>query len=198
MRLTLLLAVCLLGTGPVEAEQDAAAAETSVWGLPQLMAGMAGVKSSQRKFTERKYMSVLTTPLESSGTLSYRAPDRLEKHTLAPREERMVLEQGVIVVTRAGQGKRTMMVNQYPAIGAFVESIRSTLAGDRTTLERYFQVKLEGSAARWRMQLQPLDKATRDMVREIRMEGRGTQIAGMEIIEASGDRSVMTVGGESP
>ncbi len=198
MRLTLLLAVCLLGTSPVQAEQDAAAAETSVWGLPQLMAGMAGVKSSQRKFTERKYMSVLTTPLESSGTLSYRAPDRLEKHTLAPREERMVLEQGVIVVTRAGQGKRTMMVNQYPAIGAFVESIRSTLAGDRNTLERYFQVKLEGSAARWRMQLQPLDKATRDMVREIRMEGRGTQIAGMEIIEASGDRSVMTVGGESP
>ena len=196
MRVLLLCAVMLLVHVTCVAE-DIKATSSQAWGLPQLMQEMAGVKSSKRKFTERKYMSVLTVPLESSGTLSYQAPDRLEKHTLTPREERMVLDHGVIVVTRAGQGKNTMMVNQYPAIGAFVESIRSTLAGDQKTLERYFQVKLEGSAARWHMKLLPVDKAVRDMVREIRMEGRGTMIVSMEIIEANGDHSTMTVSGDA-
>jgi hypothetical protein len=166
----------------------------SAWGMPQLMQSMAEVKSAKHKFTERKYMSVLTAPLESSGTLLYEAPGRLEKRTLAPKEESMVLNQGVLVIeSKARHIKRTMMVNQYPAMGAFVESIRATLAGDLKTLGQYFQVKLQGNAARWHLQLIPNDQATREVVREIRMEGRGKLIDSVEIFEANGDRSVMTV-----
>jgi len=169
-------------------------AGASAWGMPQLMQSMAEVKSAKHKFTERKYMSVLTAPLESSGTLLYEAPGRLEKRTLAPREESMVLNQGILVIeNKAMHMKRTMMVNQYPAMGAFVESIRATLAGDLKTLSQYFQIKLEGNAARWHLQLMPSDQATREVVREVRMEGRGKMIDSIEIIEAGGDRSVMSV-----
>lgn len=190
--LVLASGICRADTGEPEK------ASVPAWGMQQLMQGMAEVKSSRRKFTERKYVKVLTAPLESSGILVYEAPGRLEKHTLAPREESMVLNQGVIVIeSRARHMKRTMMVNQYPAIGAFVESIRATLAGDLKTLTRYYQIKLDGNAAHWHLKLIPGDPATRDMVREINMEGRGKLVDSIEILEAGGDRSVMMVGLEA-
>lgn len=183
--------VCRAGAG--EPENAAAPA----WGVQQLMQGMAELKSTRRKFTERKYMSVLTAPLESSGVLVYEAPGRLEKRTLKPKEESMVLNQGVIVIeNKARHMKRTMMANQYPAIGAFVEGIRATLAGDLKTLTRYYQIRLEGNAAHWHLQLTPNDQAARDLVREIVLEGRGKSMDSIEIIEAGGDRSVMAVGEE--
>ena len=45
------------------------------------------------KFVERKYLAMLTAPLDFSGTLVYTAPGRLEKNTLAPKPERLVLDQ---------------------------------------------------------------------------------------------------------
>lgn len=191
----MLAAILLLVSAAGRADSDGSdTASASAWGIEQLMQGMAEVKSARRKFSERKYMSVLTAPLESSGTLVYEAPGRLEKRTLVPKEESMVLNQGLLVIeSKARHMKRTMMVNQYPAMGAFVESIRATLAGDLKTLNQYFQLKLEGNATHWHLQLTPNDQATREVVREISMDGRGKFIDSVEILEAGGDRSVMTV-----
>ncbi len=190
--------ICLLASAPGWAEAMAPEQSSpSAWGVQQLMEEMAGVKTSRKKFTERKYMSVLTKPLESSGTLAYQAPARLEKHTLAPRDERMILDHGIIIIeSPSGQVRRTMMVEQYPAVGALVESIRATLAGDLKALEHYYRLKLDGDAGHWLLQLEPADAATREVVREIKMKGHDSQIGSIEIFEASGDRSVMTVTGE--
>lgn len=168
------------------------------WGLQQLMSGMAQIKSERRTFTERKYLAVLTAPLESSGVLVYRAPGHLEKRTLSPRDESMVLDQGIIVLESGSRHiRRTLMATQYPGVAAFVESMRATLAGDLNALSRYYQPTLDGNAARWRLRLVPLDPAARSLVREIRIEGHGTEITGIDITEASGDRSVMAVGEEA-
>jgi hypothetical protein len=139
-------------------------------------------------------MSVLTEPLESSGTLVYIAPGRLEKHTLSPREESMVVEHGVVVITnKAKRMQRTVMLQDYPAVSAFIESIRSTLAGDLESLNKVYQVKLGGDVRHWHLQLVPNDAGVRDVVREIRISGHDNWLSSVEIIEASGDRSVMTV-----
>ena len=60
--------------------------------LVELMQGLAQVKSARGKFVERKYLAMLESPLESSGTLAYSAPARLEKHMLAPRQESMIVD----------------------------------------------------------------------------------------------------------
>lgn len=193
---SLLAAILLLAAAPTWAETAVPETPSApAWGMQQLMQSMAGIKSSTKKFTERKYMSLLTKPLESSGTLAYRAPARLEKHTLVPKNERMVLDHGIIAI-ESPAGRRMLTVDQYPAVGVFVEGVRATLAGDLKSLERYYQPKLEGDAAHWRLQLLPLDAAAREVVREIDIEGRDNQIGSIEIVEASGDRSVMTVTGE--
>ena len=119
-------------------------AETPTWGVAQLMQGLAQTKTAQATFTERKFLSVLSRPLESSGTLLFQAPGHLEKHTLKPKVESLVLDQGVLTIdSKARNIKRTLVLQEYPSVWAFVESIRSTLAGDLPTLERFYQTELK-------------------------------------------------------
>lgn len=188
----LLIMLCLVSAiAHAEAEPAAPAA---TWGLPQLMQSLARVQSSQGKFVERKHLAVLDVPLTYSGTLSFRAPDHLEKHTLEPKEESLVLDQGVLTIeNKARNLKRTLVLQQYPAIWAFVESIRSTLNGDLGMLERFYQVEFDGQSDAWRLQLVPKDERMSRIVSLILISGAGDRIESIEIREAQGDRSVMTV-----
>jgi hypothetical protein len=174
-------------------------AESNAWGLPQLMQSLAQVQTSQGRFVEKKYLSVLNKPLEFSGTLSFRAPDHLEKHTLAPMVEHLVLDHGVLTIDNESRNiKRTLVLQEYPAVWAFVESIRSTLAGDLPTLQRFYQIELEGDAAKWRMQLLPLEQKTRAVVRRIVITGHGNHVTGIETYESNADHSMMKVIEEAP
>ena len=197
MMRSLFMLLCL-ASAIARAEADPSASSVE-WGLPQLMQGLAQVRASPGKFVERKFLSVLNKPLESSGTLSFQAPGHLEKHTLVPKVEDLVLDQGVLTIdSKARNIKRTLVLQEYPAVWAFVESIRSTLAGDLPTLERFYTVKLEGNAAKWRIQLLPLEQRTREMVREIVIDGRDQRVTSIEMRESNGDHSTMTVVEETP
>ena len=189
--LMLCLAFAVVHAEPVPPAAPAAADE---WGLPQLMQNLAKVQSSHGKFVEKKYLSVLNKPLEASGTLLFQAPAHLEKHTLVPKAENLVLDQGVLTIENSARNiKRTLVLQEYPAVWAFVESIRSTLAGDLPMLERFYTIRLEGSEAKWRMQLLPLEQRTREVVREIVIAGRGNRLTSIETSESNGDHSTLTV-----
>lgn len=192
--------ILLLGLASAFAQaEDESPAATAGWGLPQLMQSLAQVKSSQGKFTERKYLAVLIAPLDSSGTLSFQAPGHLEKHTLKPKVESLVLDRGVLTIdSKARNIKRTLVLQEYPAVWASVESIRSTLAGDLPTLQRFYKIKLKGNASRWSMLLIPLDQTTRQVMSEIVISGRGARVTNIETTESSGDHSTMTVVEEAP
>ena len=161
--------------------------------VKQLMQSLAQVKVAKGTFVERKYLSILNTPLESSGTLIY-AAGRLEKHTLLPKEEIMVLEQDKLTLeNKAKNQRRTVRLQSYPVIWAFVESIRSTLAGDFQTLSQFYRLALEGNANQWRLQLLPIEPEMQAVASEIRISGSKSAIRTIEITETGGDRSVMTI-----
>jgi outer membrane lipoprotein-sorting protein len=188
----LLLLVCL-ASAAAQAETEPSA-PSGTWGLPQLMQSLAQVQSSEAKFKERKYLAVLIAPLDSSGTLSFQAPGHLEKHTLKPKAESLVLDKGVLTIdSKARNIKRTLVLQEYPAVWAFVESIRSTLAGDLPTLQRFYTIKLKGNAGKWSMELIPLDSKTRQVMAEIVVSGRGAHVTGIETTESNGDRTTMTI-----
>ena len=158
------------------------------------MQGFAQVRSSTARFVERRHVAILDVPLQSSGTLVYLAPDRLEKHTVAPKAESLVLDGDRLTLEdKTQKRRRTLGVREYPAIQGFVEGIRATLAGDLATLHRHYRVRLEGSENAWRLTLEPSAQETRDFVSEMRISGSRNQIHVIEIIEAGGDRSVMTI-----
>ena len=189
-----LLAVALAAGSPL-----IPAATAADWGVEQLMRALGEVKSSQARFVERKHIAILSAPLEHSGVLLYVAPDRLEKHTLTPRRESLLLERDRLTIESPDRNqRRTVSLQDYPVVWAFVEGIRSTLAGDLAMLTRFYEVKLEGAERRWRLLLQPRDPQMVEVVREIRLSGSQSRIDAIEIVETNGDRSVMTITRDNP
>jgi outer membrane lipoprotein-sorting protein len=158
------------------------------WGLPQLMATLARVKSASAQFTERKTLHVLDAPLVSSGTLLYVAPDQVEKITVLPERERIAISGDKLTIEGG-----TLSLANAPEIAAFVESIRATLAGDLPALDRSYRVELSGGPASWRLDLVPRAEKLTRLVRRIRISGTGEKITAVETDEADGDRSEMSV-----
>lgn len=162
--------------------------------VEQLMKELSQVKSARGRFVETKYLAMLETPLESSGTLFYAAPGRLEKHMLAPRQESLVLDGDTLVIEDKRTGKRrSLTLQEHPVVWGFAEGIRSTLTGDLTTLQRFYKVELEGDARAWRLRLEPIEPRMRQAAAEIRLGGSGTWVNRIEILEAGGDRSVTLI-----
>ncbi|MEO7622951.1 MAG: outer membrane lipoprotein carrier protein LolA, partial [Gallionella sp.] len=83
------------------------------WNVNELMRSLAEVKKSKATFVERKFISLLKTPLKYSGTLSYTAPGHLEKYTLLPKPESMVLDQNTLVVQSGDAQKRALTLQNY-------------------------------------------------------------------------------------
>lgn len=162
------------------------------WDIDQLMRGLAQSRSGHASFVEKKSIAILDKPVESSGELFYTAPDRLEKRTLKPRPESMVLEQGTLTIEQKGK-RHVLPLQNYPEIAAFIESIRGTLAGDRAALERAYRLSLEGGEQGWTLELLPLADRMKKVVERIRIAGERHELRTIEIRQADGDSSLMTI-----
>jgi hypothetical protein len=146
-------------------------------------------------FTEVQQLAILDRPLHSSGELLYDAPERLEKRTLEPRREDLVLEHGMLSVER-DHHRRSVALRDFPQAVPFVESLRATLAGDRAALARYFAVHFSGTLARWTLELTPTDATLRRSVERILITGETDRIRTVQIRQSDGDTSTLTIGPE--
>ena len=192
-------ALWLFAAACASAAVAADSSDPAAWDVQRLMRELAQVKTANARFLERRHLGILTAPLDSSGTLVYIAPDRLEKHTLRPRPESLVLERNELTVeSKERNQRRTLVLQDYPVIWAFVESIRATLAGDLPALSRFYQVGLDGGERRWRLSLIPSDPRLQDVVSEIRISGDRNWINAIEMIETGGDRSELTIIRDGP
>ncbi|KWH51300.1 outer membrane lipoprotein carrier protein LolA [Burkholderia anthina] len=162
----------------------------SAWTLDRLMSTLAQHKSGRATFTETKHLSIATQPVESSGELVFVAPDHLEKHTLSPKPEHLVVDGDMLTVERNNR-KYTLALARYPELGAFIDSIRATLAGNRFALERVYKVALSGRGDDWTLTLTPLDSRMLKVVSTITLDGTRDTLRGVTIRQADGDRSVM-------
>ena len=101
--------------------------------LDQVMRALAAVPAVQAAFREEKTLAILQEPLVSSGMLYYRAPAYLRKQTLQPQPEEYEADDHWLTVETPTDGRRQFDLNGYPQLRPFVEAIRATQAGDRTT-----------------------------------------------------------------
>jgi hypothetical protein len=163
--------------------------------LDKLMSALALRKHGHVTFEEKKFIALLDRPVESSGELLYDAPDRLEKRTLKPKPESLVLSAGIVSAQR-GKHHYVLDLKQYPQVVPFIESIRATLAGDRAALEKVFKVDFTGSFDHWSLGLVPLDAKLLKTVKQIHIDGEKDRIHSVEIVEADGDRSLLTIGAD--
>ncbi len=164
----------------------------AAWDIQQLMETLAQNKSGRATFVEAKHIAVLDKPVESSGELFYTAPDRLEKRTLKPKPESLLVNGDELLIER-GRQKYKLQLQAYPELAAFIDSIRGTLAGDRKALERNYRLNLEGTAERWTLQLLPLDEKMQAVIKGIRIAGMRDQVRSIEITQADGDSAMMSI-----
>ena len=164
----------------------------AAWDAPQLFDRLAKERPVRARFRERKYLALLTEPVDSSGELLFTPPDRLEKRTLSPKPETVIVDRTRVTLERGGR-TQTLELITNPAIRVLVESIRATLTGDLASLSSEYSVTLTGDASAWRLVLRPLAASLTAFVDRIEIAGVEAQVRTVETFQADGDRSVMTI-----
>jgi outer membrane lipoprotein-sorting protein len=162
------------------------------WTIASLMEALAANKASRATFNETRFLALLDRPLESSGELRFTPPGRLEKRTLAPGSETLVVDGDSVLVERPGK-RYSLSLRDHPEVAVFVDSIRGTLAGDRKSLERAYALSLEGREPRWRLVLRPREASVARLVERIEVDGAGADVRRIEITQPDGDRSLMLI-----
>lgn len=186
-----LLASCLAAIAPVRAAD---------FDLNALMQQLAQVRSGEATFVEDRHVQQLDQTLRSSGRLSFTAPDTFVRETLKPRRERMAVVGNQLTLSR-GDRTATALLDSVPEAAVIVEAIRGTLTGNRAALERYFDTRLQGSAAQWQLELVPREPRLRGQVADVMISGRQGQLREVRITLADGDTSTMRLepaGGDAP
>ena len=87
----------------------------------------------------------------------------------------------------------TIHLANRPEAQAFVESIRSTLAGNRKALEQDYTLALEGESQRWVLTLVPRDETILALLKRITVSGSRNQVRHIEYLQADGDRSEISI-----
>ena len=157
------------------------------------MTSLASVAQRQATFSEEKHLGALNEPLVSSGTLRYRRPSYLEKVTQLPKPERLVVDGDRLTVTDAAGAVKEIDLGNMPEVGAFVDLVRGTLAGDLGALQRHYRVAIEGTARTWQLSLIPTEARLAGFIKLVRIDGEGTEPRTIDTIQANGDWSRMVI-----
>jgi outer membrane lipoprotein-sorting protein len=187
LRILFLLFFCAGGLSGI------AMAQTASWGLPQLMSGMAAVKSASATFTERKTLPMLNAPLVEAGSLSYAAPDWMEKITVSP-PERFVLNGQQVTLTGGADGQaHVISLNDDPRIGGLAGGILATLSGNLPALEQVYTVRFSGGPVGWQLLLRPKDPDLARFISWMCISGSFNRIAAIDTASGDGGHSEMSV-----
>lgn len=164
--------------------------------LDALMARLAQVRAGEATFVERRevFQNERGSPLalESSGRLSFAAPDTFVRETLRPRQERLAVQGNQLTMSQGGRS-RTTTLDSVPEAVVIVEAIRGTLTGNRELLERLFVPRLSGEAARWTLELVPRDARLRGQVAQLRILGTQAQLREVQMTMTDGDRTQLRI-----
>jgi len=168
------------------------AAHAQAFDLGALMTLLGRTRSGEATFVETRRIELLDRTLQSSGRLSFKAPDSFVRETLKPRHEKLAVDGNTLTMS-LGDRTRTMQLDAAPEAAVIVEAIRGTLTGNRATLERLFETTVSGDASAWMLKLVPRDLRLRGQVSAVQVSGREVVAREVMVQLADGDRSVMTI-----
>ena len=159
--------------------------------LQRVLDTLARVKHGHVLFQEQIESPKLKRPLRTSGELFFDAPDRLEKRTLSPTPDDLVLEGDIVTMVRGAQ-RRSFPLSQYPQLRPLLTGIRATLEGDAETLESNFRLALDHSAEKWTLTLRPPENETSPTFESVVIRGSAGRISEVIVERFRGERSRMT------
>ena len=187
----LALSVALLAApGTARAADDPSALLDTIMGL------LAARPGHQNTFREEKTVPHLTRPLVSSGVLIYRRPDHMEKRTLSPLREDLVVDGRRASVTAGDNPPHVLDVDAHAELRVVIDTFIGILSGDLNRLRADFDVTAEGSTALWRITLLPRGPEARKLLRGASVTGRAGAVREVRLLLPRDHWDVMTVDGE--
>ncbi len=164
------------------------------WTVEQVVASLKEAHVSSVSFVETTYSSLLTEPLVARGVLRFSPPSTLEKEVLTPYRERYLIEGDRITFESERKHlKKTISLEDYPALRSVVDAFRASLTGDAARLKQTYETRVDGDRRKWWLSLRPHESAGQAMVDQILLSGSEGRILTITVRSSDGDRSVMTL-----
>jgi len=173
---------------------DSSASPRPDWTVEQLVARLKEQREPAVFFEEKTYSSLLIEPLSAKGVLRFVPPATLEKEIIEPHRERYLIDGDLILFESAKKGiKKTIALDDYPALRSLVEAFRASVTGDAARLLHYYETTIGGDRRRWTLLLRPRESEGKRIVDYILLTGTDGRIETVAIRAPDGDRSVMTL-----
>ncbi len=165
-------------------------ASTAGSGLGDVMKALSAIRFSESKYTEEKHYEMMDFPMIQQGVLRYESPESLAWERGDNGQGHYEIHENQLI-TRRHDKVETISLESMPALRAFIESFRATLAGNERRLRQYYVVSFSGVVESWKLQLQPRDRTMRRFIDQIIIQGEKDQLRLIEIHEINGDWSRM-------
>lgn len=201
------------------AAADSGEAGSNPASFGELLEGFAQMSGLEARFEEEKFLALLALPLRSSGRLYFAPPASLLRRVEAPSRQDILIRANQIRISSSGsrgddhrpesgpgQEVQTIDLAARGGIRPLVESMIWIFTGDRASLERVYDVDYQqfsskvkegadpveagDSSSHWQVRLTPKAAPLSNLLREMRVRGRGYGADTMELVETSGDRTV--------
>jgi outer membrane lipoprotein-sorting protein len=139
------------------------------------------------KFSEQKHIALLARPLRSTGTIYFERDRGIARATITPKPQQIVLTRTALHIRKDGRTE-DIPLDKSKDLRAFALIFPTLLRGERAELERSFDIALyRGERDWWALAFAPKTESLRGLVRRVVVFGRKSEIASLQVAEASGD-----------
>jgi outer membrane lipoprotein-sorting protein len=171
------------------------------WTVKRLMWELSQVSFARLTFVETRQSMFLSTDMVIEGNIQYRAPDHIEKVTVSPMSEKIVVDGDTMRVEKLSYARdhdpvmetKHYSIESHPVLKATVGSIRYILAGNSEMLGEYYEMSISGLCENWTLVLIPRTVEISNYAQKIILSGNESSILRYVTIQADGDESVMTL-----
>jgi hypothetical protein len=158
--------------------------------LEELEGALARTPPVSTGFVEYRFSHLLKKPLQTRGTLEYRADGVLARTVASPYQETTVVDGDTVRIRRGNKPERTLSLQRAPQLRVLLGSFRALLEGKLTPLASDFEITLDDRDPDWTLTLQPKDPRLSKHLARIRMHGTGDRPGCMEAVEPDGDAAI--------
>ncbi|MEC9267526.1 MAG: LolA-related protein [Pseudomonadota bacterium] len=167
------------------------AAVADDWGLDELGQALADAPNGRIAFREERSIAFLAAPIIVTGYVA-RQDGRIEKHVVAPKRESVILD-GSHMEVESDDGWQSYDIDDHPALRGLATALQAGLTGRFEPAEDLFDIDVTGDRAAWAVTLSPKPGPVAEAIEAIALTGMAARIDTIEIREADGDRSLMTL-----
>ncbi|MFM0512417.1 outer membrane lipoprotein carrier protein LolA [Paraburkholderia sp. RL17-373-BIF-A] len=155
--------------------------------VSQIAAHLAQAKGVRAQFTQTQTLAAMKQPLVSTGSLLFFRERGVIWQIDTPYKATYVItDAGVTEVNANGQRVTAHSAQGTRGVAQVSKMMRAMLGGDLSALYSQFDVRAEGSAAQWRMQLTPNQPQIAQSIKGLEMNG-GDYLQRLRITLANGD-----------